>query len=148
MDDSPVHDISEDECLKLLAAFDMGRIAFRLGDELEMLPVHYHASGREITVATAPGTRLAAGMLTSGLLLEIDHIGVREAWSVVARGRARLLQEPDELAEAEALPIHPLIHVERRQFLRIPIDRITGRRFHRLPEQPASVVSPAAAEEG
>lgn len=137
MDHSPVHDISEAECLKLLAAFDMGRIAFRVGDALEVFPVNYHASGREVTIRTAPGTKLAGALIADEVVVEIDHRGEREVWSVVGRGRARHLEHEDELAAAAALPLQPLIPTVKREYLRIELQRITGRRFHRVPEPEA-----------
>lgn len=137
MSDSPVHEINEAECLKLLAAFEFGRIAFRGGDALEVLPVNYHAEGRAITFRTAPGTKLAGVLQADDVVFEIDHIGVREAWSVVGHGTARHLEASDEVAEAERLPIHPLIPTVEREFIRIDLARVSGRRFHRHAEPDA-----------
>lgn len=135
MADTVMHEISEDECLKLLAAFELGRIAFRVGDALEVFPVNYRARGREITFRTAPGTKLLGALLASDIAFEIDHVGEREVWSVVAHGRARHLERADEIDAAEALDIHPLVPTVKREFVRIDIERVTGRRFHRG-EQP------------
>ncbi len=131
MDQSPVHDISEAECRKLLAAFEFGRIAFRAGDVLEVFPVNYHADGAAITFRTAPGTKLAGVLLADDVVFEIDHIGVREAWSVIGHGRARHLETSDEIEAAERLPIHPLVPTSSREYVRIDLTRLSGRRFHR-----------------
>lgn len=139
MDQSPVHEISEAECLKLLAAFEFGRIAFRVGDLLEVFPVNYHADGHAITFRTAPGTKLAGVLLADDVVFEIDHIGVREAWSVIGHGTARHLESSDEVAAAERLPIHPLIPTVKREYVRIDLARVSGRRFHRQAEPDASV---------
>ena len=134
-----VHEISEDECLKLLALFEFGRIAFRVGDVLEVFPINYHVEGRELTFRTAPGTKLAGVLLADDVVFEIDNIGVREAWSVLAHGRARRLESSSELEAAARLPIHPLIPTVTREYVRIDLTRISGRRFHRWPEpDPAS----------
>lgn len=139
MDQSPVHEISEAECLKLFAAFEFGRIAFRVGGSLEVFPVNYHADGRAITFRTAPGTKLAGVLLADDVVFEIDHIGVREAWSVIGHGTARHLESSDEVEAAERLPIHPLIPTVKREYVRIDLTRISGRRFHRQAEpDPAS----------
>lgn len=138
MDQSPVHEISEAECRKLLAAFEFGRIAFRVGDVLEVFPVNYHADGRAITFRTAPGTKLAGVLLADDVVFEIDHIGVREAWSVIGHGTARHLESSDEIAAAERLPIHPLIPTVKREYVRIDLSRLSGRRFHRQAEPDAS----------
>ncbi len=131
--DSPVHDISEDECRKLLALFEFGRIAFLADGVLEVFPVNYHAAGSAITFRTAPATRLASALLAADVVFEIDHIGVKEAWSVVGRGRARRLEDEREVEAAAALPIRPLIPTNTREFVRIDLARISGRRFHRWP---------------
>lgn len=132
--ENPVHEISEDECLKLLALFEFGRIAFRVGDLLEVFPVNYHSAGREITFRTAPGTKLAGALMADDVVFEIDNIGVKEAWSVIGHGRARRLEAEHEVEAASALPIHPLIPTVKREFVRIDLTRISGRRFHRWPE--------------
>ncbi|MET4098440.1 nitroimidazol reductase NimA-like FMN-containing flavoprotein (pyridoxamine 5'-phosphate oxidase superfamily) [Agrococcus sp. UYP10] len=144
MDESPVHEISEAECRKLLAAFEFGRIAFRVGDVLEVFPVNYHADGSAITFRTSPGTKLAGVLLADDVVFEIDHIGVREAWSVIGHGQARHLESSDEIAAAERLPIHPLIPTVTREFVRIDLDRLSGRRFHRQ-AAPAPESEPAAS---
>ncbi|WP_206448196.1 pyridoxamine 5'-phosphate oxidase family protein [Agrococcus sp. KRD186] len=132
--ENPVHEISEDECLKLLALFEFGRIAFRVGDLLEVFPVNYHSAGREITFRTAPGTKLAGALMAHDVVFEIDNIGVKEAWSVIGHGRARRLEAQDEIEAASALPIHPLIPTVKREFVRIDLTRLSGRRFHRWAE--------------
>lgn len=131
MAENPLIEISEAECLKLLAAFEFGRIAFRVGDVLEVFPINYHADGRAITFRTAPGTKLAGVLLADDVVLEIDNIGVREAWSVVAHGTARRLETASEVEAAEALPIHPLFPSVKREFVRIDLTGVSGRRFHR-----------------
>lgn len=132
--DTPVHEISEAESLKLLSVFEFGRIAFRVGDMLEVFPINYHAAGKAITFRTAPGTKLAGVLLADDVVLEIDNIGVREAWSVIAHGKARRLEAASEVEAAEALPIHPLIPTVKREYVRIDLSRVSGRRFHRWAE--------------
>lgn len=129
-----VHEISEAETLKLLSVFEFGRLAFRAGDDLEVFPINYHAEGREITFRTAPGTKLAGALLADEVVFEIDNIGVREAWSVIGHGTARRLETSSEIEAAEALPIHPLIPTATREFVRIDLTRVSGRRFHRWAE--------------
>ena len=127
-------EISEDECLKLLRAFEFGRIAFRAGDVLEVCPINYHADGRDVTFRTAPGTKLAGVLLADDVVFEIDHIGEREAWSVVAHGRARRRESSSDIGAAERLPIRPLVPSGKREFVVIDLARVSGRRFHRGPQ--------------
>ena len=138
MTDSGMIEISDDECRKLLHAFEFGRIAFRVRDALEVFPINYYASGSEITFRAAPGTKLAGVLLADDVVFEIDHIGEREAWSVVAHGKARRLESSGEIQVAEQLPIRPIVPTVKREFVRIDIERVTGRRFHRTAEPDAS----------
>lgn len=138
MDENPVHEISEAECHKLLAAFEFGRIAFRVGEALEVFPINYHAAGGAITFRTAPGTKLAGVLLADDVVVEIDHIGAKEAWSVIGHGRARRLESSSEVEAAERLPIHPLVPTVKREFVRIDLARVSGRRFHRFAEPDAA----------
>lgn len=138
MNENPVHEISDDECRKLLAMFEFGRIAFRVGDVLEVFPINYHAEGSAITFRTAPGTKLAGVLMADDVVFEIDNIGVREAWSVIGHGTARRLETSREIEEAERLPIHPLIPTVKREFVRIDLTRLSGRRFHRWAEPDAA----------
>lgn len=137
MAENPVHEISEAESLKLLSVFEFGRIAFNVGNRLEVFPINYHAEGREITFRTAPGTKLAGVLLADDVVFEIDNIGVREAWSVVAHGKARRLETSSEVEAASALPIYPLIPTVKREFVRIDLTSVSGRRFHRWAEPAA-----------
>lgn len=137
MDQQPVHEISEAECHKLLAAFEFGRIAFRVGDLLEVFPINYAAEGSAITFRTAPGTKLAGVLLADDVVFEIDHIGAKEAWSVIGHGKARRLESSSEVEAASKLPIHPLIPTIKREFVRIDLSRVSGRRFHRWAEPDA-----------
>ncbi|MCR8670039.1 pyridoxamine 5'-phosphate oxidase family protein [Agrococcus sp. HG114] len=127
-------EISDDECRKLLRAFEFGRIAFRVGDVLEVFPVNYHADASSITFRTAPGTKLAGVLLADDVVFEIDHIGEREAWSVVAHGKARRLESSSDIEAAERLPIRPLVPSVKREFVVIDLVRLSGRRFHRGPQ--------------
>ncbi|WP_293695446.1 pyridoxamine 5'-phosphate oxidase family protein [uncultured Agrococcus sp.] len=134
MDHTPVHEISEEDCLKLLGLFDMGRLVFSVGDSAEIFPINYHLVDRSITFRTAPGTKLAGALVAREVLFEIDQVGEHEAWSVIARGRARRLETTAEIDAAEALPLQPLIPTVKREFVSIDIGAVTGRRFHRSAE--------------
>ena len=79
---------------------------------------------------------LAGVLLADDVVFEIDHIGVREAWSVIGHGAARHLESSDEIAAAERLPIHPLIPTVKREFVRPKFRRKADR-------EAAPVIAPA-----
>ena len=137
MDDNPVHEIAEEDCFKLLRVFDMGRLVFAVGSAVDIFPINYHLDGRALIFRTAPGTKLAGSLIAREVLFEIDNVGDNEAWSVIARGKARRLERSDEVQAAHALPLKPLIPTVKREFVRIDIEHITGRRFRVVPEPDA-----------
>lgn len=131
MDETPVHEIPEADCVKLLGLFEVGRLVFSVGQTAEIFPINYHLAGRTITFRTAPGTKLAGAVVAREVLFEIDQIGEHDAWSVIARGKARRLESTSDIEAAEALPLHPLIPTVKREFVQIDIAQISGRRFRR-----------------
>lgn len=131
MEASPVHEISRTDCLKLLGLFKMGRLVFSVGQTAEIFPINYHLEGETITFRTAPGTKLAGALVAREVLFEIDQIGDHDAWSVIARGKARRLESTSDIEAAEALPLEPLIPTVKREFVQIDIAEISGRRFRR-----------------
>lgn len=147
MDADAVHDIPEDDCLKLLRVFDMGRLVFSVGSTIDIFPINYHLGDRSLIFRTAPGTKLAGSTIARQVLFEIDHVGDNEAWSVIARGRARRLETSAEIEEAHELPLKPLIPTIKREYVRIDIEHLSGRRFRVQPEpdsDAAAALDPSA----
>lgn len=135
MEDNPVHEIPEADCLKLLGLFDTGRLVFSVGNVAEIFPINYHIDGRTVTFRTAPGTKLVGAVVAREVLLEIDEIGDHEAWSVIVRGKARRLETTAEIEAADALPLQPLVPTVKREYVQIEIVDVSGRRF-RLGAEP------------
>lgn len=131
MTDEPVHIISDQECFALLGVTTFGRIAFAPAGIVEIFPVNFVAEGARVVFRTAPGTKLAGMLIASDVALEIDYVGERDAWSVVAHGTTRLLEHEEELAAAEALGIEPFVRTVKREFVELVVTRISGRRFDR-----------------
>ena len=79
--------LTREECLRLLAAEEVGRIAVVLGRQPLIMPVNYVLDGETIVLRTDPGTKLATGSLER-VAFEVDHIDrERQAgWSVLVQG--------------------------------------------------------------
>lgn len=87
--------LTVEECWRRLEGETFGRLAYRLVDEVHIVPIDYAADGHAIYLRTGSGNKLLAAALESDVALEIDWRGEDTAWSVVARGRLRRL-EPSE----------------------------------------------------
>ena len=126
--------LDEDECLRLLADEAVGRLAVIQGTSPEIFPVNYVLENRTIVFRTDAGTKLDHGQ-RSPVCFEIDAFDrpTRSGWSVVVTGRLEEITPFDSriLAEAKALQIDPWAGGTRSHWMRILIDRITGRRVGR-----------------
>lgn len=119
--------LTSDECWALLESETFGRLAYRLVDEVHVVPLDYAVDGQRIYLRTASGNKLLAAELDSDVALETDWRGDGAAWSVVVRGRLRRL-EPGELAEAVPEP-RPWIEAVPHEVVELVATEIDGRRF-------------------
>lgn len=132
--DEPVLELSGDECRALLAEGTLGRLAVSAGGDVDIFPINYFFDGTSILIRTAPGTKLLELTVHDSVAFETDGFTAEDAWSVVAHGRARQLESQTEIDEADRAPLQPWIPTLKYRYVRIDIDRITGRRFNRAPE--------------
>lgn len=82
-------ELARDECLRLLAGEEIGRVGFVVGGRAEVLPVNYVMDGEAIVFRTADGTKLRAAS-NAPVTFEVDAVDRerRSGWSVVVRGVA------------------------------------------------------------
>jgi uncharacterized protein len=119
------------ECLRLLAADEVGRIAVVDGGTPVIFPVNYAMDGEAVVIRSDPGTKLDAGM-RARVCFEIDGLdrAQRTGWSVVVVGRLEEITayRSTDLARLEHLSLRPWAG-ERSHWLRLVPSRITGRRI-------------------
>ena len=123
----------EDECLRLLATQEVGRLAVVEGGYSPLIvPVNYILDGRAIVFRTDGGTKLR-GAIRAPVSFEVDDLdpSTRSGWSVVARGVARDLSGKDRShleVRLAATPLHPWVPGERSHLVRIAPTTLSGRR--------------------
>ncbi len=127
-DQDPVTTLSDDECWELLEAEEFGRLAYRLVDEVHIVPINYVCDERAMLFRTASGNKLLAAAMHSAVALEIDWHDDHTAWSVVARGHLRQLEE-DEEHRVESLPLHPWVPTLKYDVVELVPETVTGRFF-------------------
>lgn len=83
------YELARDECLRLLADEEVGRLGFVVRGRAEVLPVNYVMDGEAIVFRTGDGTKLRAAS-NAPVTFEVDAIDRerRSGWSVVVRGVA------------------------------------------------------------
>jgi uncharacterized protein len=124
--------IEPDECRRLLAADEVGRLAIVDGGSPALFPVNYALDGDAIVFRTAPGTKLSEG--TRGrVAFEVDDFDreARTGWSVIVVGRLEEVTEYDSrtLERVTSLPVEPWTGGEKSHWMRLVPSRISGRRI-------------------
>ncbi len=127
-----IDELARDECLRLLASTPVGRVGVTIDALPAVLPVNFVVSDGAVVFRTVPGTKLDAATAGAVVAFEADGYGTDadpHGWSVLVRGVAREITEPDELAAARALPLESWAwDGGADRFVRIELTVLTGRR--------------------
>lgn len=125
--------LDEHECWALLSATTIGRVGLQRERRFEIIPVNYLLDGTDIVFRTRSDGILSHLDNQDDVAFEVDHhddLG-STAWSVLLNGTARTIPAED----AEQLPgvdrVQPWADGERMLWVRVVVQRITGRRVHR-----------------
>ena len=125
--DHPVVELAEDECWELLSREQVGRLGYRLADELHIVPLNYTVRDGAVLVLTAEGNKLLAAEMGSEVAFEVDWFDAHEAWSVLVRGRLRRLREDEaRIADLDSLSWIPTFKYD---VVQVVPTAVTGRRF-------------------
>jgi nitroimidazol reductase NimA-like FMN-containing flavoprotein (pyridoxamine 5'-phosphate oxidase superfamily) len=135
-------DLDRDECLRLLAESEIGRVVFTDAALPAAQPVNYLLDGEEVVFRTGGGSKLAAGTRNAVVAFQVDEIDntTRSGWAVLGVGEAYEVTVPERLADlAERMPA-PWAPDRTAHTIAIPLRRLTGRRLIILstpaPEEP------------
>ena len=92
-------DLSTTECEELLRAGLVGRVAACTPNGPHILPVNYSVVDDAIVLRTTPYSLLGSQASGTVLALEVDQFDYEyhRGWSVVARGRAKVVVDTAEL---------------------------------------------------
>lgn len=135
-----------DECLRLLARQQVGRLAFVVGDQPLIVPVNYAVAGDIVVFRTAPGTKLGAAP-SHKVAFEVDSVDpeARSGWSVVVQGVAEEMTDaPDGFSDGLRRAAAPVwAPGPKDHYLRIIPHLVSGRRFRRpVGSSPAAAGTP------
>ena len=126
---SHLKELSEPECLELLAEHHVGRVAYC--DDLGpvVLPVNYAVDQGTILIQTSPHSTLASRLRTAPASFQIDEFDeyTQTGWSVLVRGSAAYV-DPTDLPADEDRP-HTWAEGQRTLHIRITPHDISGRRL-------------------
>ncbi len=134
-DGNPVLELDDEQSWRLVEGTQHGRLVVSVAGEPDIFPVNYVTSGRKVYLRTAPGNKLAQLTINATVLFETDGITSDEAWSVVLRGKARVLSNSAELAAVEELGLKSWVPTLKDFYVEIEPLTVSGRHFQ-LGEQP------------
>lgn len=119
------------ECMALLKGERIGRLAVNLNALPCVLPVHYAVVGPEIVIRSEQGTKLSSAVRNAVVAFEIDHFDVEAGtgWSVLVRGRSRVMDESEEISLADQLPLSTWALERPHHYLAIETAIVSGRRL-------------------
>lgn len=133
--EDPILVLDDEQSWKLLDNTQHGRLVLNAAGETDVFPINYRAHDGVLLLRTAPGTKLAELTINENVVFQADGITDDEAWSVVVKGTARVLEHSSDIAAAEALNLKTWIPTLKDFYVEIKPSRISGRHFN-LGEQP------------
>ena len=132
-DRSGMEVLDHDECMALLASVPIGRIAMIDSGEIVVLPVNHVVQDGRVCFRTAPGAKLDAGIMQHVATFEADDYDEVEGtgWSVILKGRADLVTDPDELERLRESGVRPWSNPTfRTNWVTMHATSVTGRRVN------------------
>lgn len=121
-------EMTTEECWERLSSREFGRLAYRIVDEIHLVPINYVVDARSLLMRTAAGNKLFAAALGSAVALEIDWYDEATAWSVTARGHLRRLGE-DEQHRLDQSTQQPWVSRQKPEVVELVPEALTGRHF-------------------
>ena len=123
-------DLDRAECLDLLAAKRVGRIAYPVDKGARILPVNYILANDGVIFRTVHDGEIFRHTLDSICAFEIDETDefFESGWSVVVVGRLQLATEDDFAQMLYGKLPEPWAGGNRWMFVRLSCEHVSGRR--------------------
>lgn len=121
--------LSPHECLELIDAGGVGRVALWAPTGPEIFPVNFVMHDEAIIFRTNPYSTLGTYTWGAEIAFEVDEIfpEIQRGWSVVAHGRATMITEDAERQRLIENEPTPWAGGYRPSYVRLRWDRISGR---------------------
>jgi nitroimidazol reductase NimA-like FMN-containing flavoprotein (pyridoxamine 5'-phosphate oxidase superfamily) len=123
-------ELAFDECVRFLRGGVVGRVALTTPDGPQIIPVNYSVVDDAIIVATSPYSALGTYARHGLVAFEIEHFDYEHhaGWSVVVRGRADVVTDPQEVQRLKKIwAPRPWAEGARNLHVRIPWTEVSGR---------------------
>jgi uncharacterized protein len=125
--------LGHEECWSLLASTPVGRIGVLNDSAPEIYPVNHVVDRGTVVFRSDPGSKLRGLLRSPAVCYQVDGIDPTDAtgWSVLVKGRAVELHQPDDLGRVADLPLRYWALGDKSHWIRIVPDEVTGRRIWR-----------------
>jgi hypothetical protein len=125
--------LRDDECWRLLEDAPVGRVGVLVNSAPEIYPVNHLVDEGTILFRTDPGTKLAGLARSPAACFQVDGVDTQQhtGWSVLVKGRAEQVHDPDERRRLDQLPLRPWSVGTKWFWIRLTPDEVTGRRIWR-----------------
>jgi nitroimidazol reductase NimA-like FMN-containing flavoprotein (pyridoxamine 5'-phosphate oxidase superfamily) len=123
-----LRELTPEQCQAHLEVGGVGRVVYVSERGPVAHPVNFASTGGDVVISTtgAAAERLEDQGRVSFQIDRVDE-AMSEGWSVLVTGRARWVDDPDELVEVAALELEPWAGGPRHTIIRITPDVVTGR---------------------
>jgi nitroimidazol reductase NimA-like FMN-containing flavoprotein (pyridoxamine 5'-phosphate oxidase superfamily) len=126
-------ELPSDECYRLLATHDFGRLGVNAEHYPLIIPVNYAMDGTTVVIRTHPGTTLRA-LSHANVTFQVDEIDrrTRSGWSVLLRGLAEEVGDEHRaelVARTLASRVQPWAPGDHGHWVRVITHHVTGRRI-------------------
>lgn len=124
--------LDRSECLTLLDASTLGRIAVTVGALPVILPVNFRLAGDQVVFRTGVGTKLDAATCETIVAFEVDEFDplAHTGWSVIVTGYASEVTDPTVHAALESAHIPRWAPSQGERYIAVSTQMITGRRIN------------------
>ncbi|MER6663934.1 pyridoxamine 5'-phosphate oxidase family protein [Amycolatopsis japonica] len=123
--------LDREQCLGLLRTVRVGRLVF-VEDALPAVqPVNFRVKRDHVVIRVAGGAKLAAATGNTVVAFQADELDpdLRTGWSVTVVGHANLITDVAELVDVSGTWLEPWVDGRRDHFIRIEVEKVTGRRL-------------------
>lgn len=123
--------LTESQAVELLAGAEVGRIGITVGALPAIFPVNFRLVEGAIVFWTAPGSKLSAAVDGQVVAFEVDdwQLADRSGWSVLAVGRAAVVDDAGLAERARAARLEPFVDGAREVMVSIEPTFLSGRRI-------------------
>lgn len=123
-----VEELDDAACRELLGSAPMGRVGFTDRALPRILAVHSTVRDDEVVMARRSGATLDVRPQEI-VAFEVDEYDpvTREGWCVSLVGTCRVITDPDEIAELDALDVAPWNSEEGTVYIAVSIGLLRGR---------------------